>query len=99
MTDSIGASAGVGEPGRAVNPVPSAEQVRFLPRPSLGGGTVIPRPSPDKATEIRWLRDALERTDQALRAVLAGRSVRDADEVLSANAWLLFADPTGATAE
>jgi hypothetical protein len=28
-----GASAGVGEPGRAVNPVPRADQVRVLGRP------------------------------------------------------------------
>lgn len=38
--------------------------------------------------------DTLERTDQALRAVLAGKPVRDADEILSANAWLLLAAPT-----
>lgn len=45
------------------------------------------------STEIRWLRDALERTDVALRDVLAGKSVRDADEILSSNAFLLFASP------
>jgi hypothetical protein len=40
------------------------------------------------------LRNALVRTDQALRAVLAGTPVRDADEILSANSWILFAEPS-----
>lgn len=35
---------------------------------------------------------ALERTDHALRAILAGKPLRDADEILAANAWLLFGD-------
>ena len=53
------------------------------------------------ATKREWLppteaqyADALERTDRALRDVLAGTPVRDADEILAANAWLLFAAPT-----
>lgn len=51
------------------------------------------RIKPDAATEIRWLRDALERSDHAIRALLNGKSVRDADEILASNAWLLFAEP------
>jgi len=43
--------------------------------------------------EASRLADALERTDQALRAVLEGKPLRDADEILAANAFLLFASP------
>jgi len=44
--------------------------------------------------ESAMYADALERTDQALRALLAGKPVRDADEILSHNAFLLFAAPS-----
>ena len=50
-------------------------------------------PRCEAVKEASALSDALERTDQALRAVLAGKPVRDADEILSANAFLLFASP------
>lgn len=43
--------------------------------------------------EVGRLTEALERTDQSLRASLAGRPIRDADEVLAGNAFLLFASP------
>lgn len=56
------------------------------------GGRPIPL-RPDLKTEIRWLRDALERTDVALREILSGRYVGDTEAVLASNAWLLFAGP------
>jgi ribosomal protein L12E/L44/L45/RPP1/RPP2 len=80
----------------------TADEVTSTDRMRSGGGieggdsgrvhadSPSPVPAPPPASEFE---DALERTDQALRAVLAGKPVRDADEILSANAWLLFAVP------
>lgn len=50
-------------------------------------------PRCEAVKEALALSTALERTDQALRAVLAGKPVRDTDEILSHNAFLLFASP------
>lgn len=82
----------------------STEQLReHLEAQDAVYGEKVERPYLDAANPREWrtpteaqYADALERTDQALRAVLAGKPVRDADEILSANAWLLFAAPSEA---